>query len=270
MRRLFPLALIGLTGLTGFAALSGCAANQQASGPQPQAQAQAQNQPQPAAQSFATATAMVEQSARTLREMRKTTRNRTFDAALESARAVIVLPGVYQAGFFYSVHGGNGVLIARRPDGGWGSPVFVGVLGAGYGLQAGLEKSRLVLAVMDEEMLARILTNGLNLDATVKYDILGAREEIGPSTLTGERPVMAFADGVGIMAGIAVRGGLLTVNKTMTQAYHGAAAADIETAMRGISAPGVETFDLWAALGVEPEASSAESILRTDKPEDRP
>lgn len=260
MRRRLPLALIGLI------ALSACAASQQTPGPQPQAQTQARSQPQPAAPALTSAASVVEQSARTLRELRKTTRNRMLDATLESARAIIVLPGVYQAGFFYSVHGGTGVLIARRADGGWGSPVFVGVLGAGYGLQAGLEKSRLVLAVMDEEMLTRILANGLNLDAMAKYDILGVREETGPSTLTEERPVVAFADGVGIMAGIAVRGGVLTVNRTMTQAYHGAAAADIETTMRGISAPGLETFDLWAALGVEPEASSSDSILRADKP----
>jgi lipid-binding SYLF domain-containing protein len=177
-----------------------------------------------------------------------------------------VLPGVYQAGFFYSVHGGNGVLIARRDDGGWGSPVFVNLAGAGYGLQAGLEKSRLVLAVLEEEMLERILSCGLNLDASAKYDILGVREETGPSTLTEERPVMAFADGVGLMAGIAIRGGVLTVNKGLTRAYHGVPADGIETTMRGISAPGLETFDLWAALGVVPETPSAGGILRADTP----
>lgn len=262
MRRFLPLALLGLVGLTGLIGLTACASNQQTSGQQ----AQAQSQPQPAAQALGSAASVVDQSARTLRELRAGTRNRMLDAAIESARAVIVLPGVYQAGFIYSVHGGNGVLMARRADGGWGSPVFVSVVGAGYGLQAGLEKSRLVLAVMDEEMLARILANGLNLDATAKYDILGVREETGPSTLTEERPVMAFADGVGLMAGIAVRGGLLTVNKTMTQEYHGAMATDIETILREISAPGLETFDLWAALGVTPEASSTAGILRAGKP----
>jgi lipid-binding SYLF domain-containing protein len=252
MRRLLPLALFGLV------SLSACAAGgQNATGPQPQAQA---------SQRAAAAASLVDQSAQTLRELRTASRNRIFDAAIESARAVIVLPGVYQAGFFYSVHGGNGVLIARRADGGWGSPVFVNLAGAGYGLQAGLEKSRLVLAVLEEEMLERILSCGLNLDATAKYDILGVREETGPSTLTEERPVMAFADGVGIMAGIAIRGGVLTVNQGLTQAYHGARADEIEQTMRGISAPGLETFSLWAALGVVPEASSAGGILRADTP----
>jgi len=259
MRSLSPITLTALIALAG---LTACAPNQQVPGPQ----AQAQSQPQPAAESLSSTASVVEQSARTLRELRKTAGNRTFDAALESARAVIVLPGVYQAGFFYSVHGGNGVLIARRADGGWGSPVFVGVVGAGYGLQAGLEKSRLVLAVMEEEMLARILANGLNLDATAKYDILGVREKTGPNTLTAERPIMVFADGVGMMAGIAVRGGVLTVNRERTQAYHGTAAGDMEKTMRGISAPGVETFELWAALGVVPETPSAGSILRADRP----
>lgn len=258
MRRLLPLILFGL------ASLSACAAGQQnATSSRPQAQGQGQSQ---APQRTAAAASLVNQSARTLRDLRMASRNRIFDAAIESARAVIVLPGVYQAGFVYSVHGGNGVLIARRADGGWGSPVFVNFAGAGYGLQAGLEKSRLVLAVQEEEMLERILSCGLNLDATAKYDILGVREETGPSTLTEERPVMAFADGVGIMAGIAIRGGVLNVNKGLTQAYHGVQAGDIEKTMRGINAPGLETFDLWAALGIAPETSSAGSILRADTP----
>jgi len=77
---------------------------------------------------------------------------------------------------------------------------------------------------------------------------------------------MAFADGVGIMAGIAIRGGVLNVNQGLTQAYHGIPADGIEKTMRGISAPGLETFDLWAALGVVPETSSAGSILRADTP----
>lgn len=257
MRPLLPLALCGL------AILSGCAANSQRPGPQPSASPRTQT----AAQAPSAAASLLDQSARTLRELRKSTPNRALDEAILGARAVIVLPGIYQAGFFYSVHGGSGVLIARRADGGWGSPVFMNVAGAGYGPQVGLEKSRLVLAVMEEEMLERILTDGLNFDASAKYDVLGVREETGPGTLTEGRPVMAFADGVGIMAGVALRGGVLTVNTGLTQAYHGAAGTDIETIMRGISAPGLETFGLWAALGVVPEAQGHKAeVIRVGRP----
>lgn len=259
MRRLAPLCLSAL------ALLCGCAANASVAPPaaaarseDPTAALSQANQP------ALSAAAVVGQSARTLRELRAATRDRILDEAILGARAIIVLPGVYQAGFVYSVQGGNGVLIARRADGGWGSPLFVSVAGAGYGWQAGLEKSRLVLAIFEEQTLARILSGRFTLDAFAMYNGLGVREQTDTGTLTAEQPVMAFADGVGLMAGVAVRGGVLTLNQGMTQAYHGA-SANAEQTMRGISAPGLEVFELWSALGVTPEAPVAGSIIRAER-----
>lgn len=207
---------------------------------------------------------LLDRSARCLLELRKASANHTLDAALEDARAVIVLPGVYQAGFFYSIHAGDGVLVARRADGGWGAPVFLSVGGAGYGVQAGLEMSRLVLAVMEEEMLERILAGGFTFDATAKYDMLGVREETGPGNLTTERPVMAFSDGVGLMAGVALRGGLLRMNEGLTQVYHDRTAGEVAQVIRGTSAPGLEVFSLWNALVLEEQPGP--EIIRLKRP----
>lgn len=267
MRRLPLLALCGLAALGASTTLSGCA------GQNPTLPAPAQS-PTMAESSRSMAASLLEQSARTLREMRTPRSAETLEAALSSARAVIVLPGVYQAGFMYSVHAGSGVLAARRADGGWGAPVFMTVGGVGYGPQVGLEKSRLVLVVMEEEMLERILAQGLSFDASVKYDVLGVREESGPGSLTEGRPVVAFADGVGVMAGVALRGGLLTVDRSLTLSYYdtagkraaradtpeagtskpGTPGQDLQEIMRGAEAPGMESFAFWAALGVAPKA----------------
>lgn len=281
MRRLPLLALCGLAALGATTALSGCAGQSTA----PRAPAQTGTM---AESSRSMAASLLEQSARTLHEMRTPRAAETLEAALAGARAVIVLPGVYQAGFMYSIHAGSGVLVARRADGGWGAPVFMTVGGVGYGPQVGLEKSRLVLVVMEEEMLERILAQGLAFDASVKYDVLGVREESGPGSLTEGRPVVAFADGVGVMAGVALRGGLLTVDRGLTLAYYdtadrraakagasepgtaafGTSGQEIQEIMRGAAAPGVETFAFWAALGVAPQKQGrAEGgIIRYAKP----
>jgi SH3 domain-containing YSC84-like protein 1 len=268
MRRLLPLTLCSLAAAS---LLNACVGAGQNTAPRNPATAQTM-----AESSRSMGASLLEQSARTLREMRAEKPHRSLDEALESARAVIVLPGVYQAGFMYSVHAGSGVLVARRADGGWGAPVFVAVGGAGYGPQIGLERSRLVLVVLEEEMLERILSQGLTFDASVKYDVLGVREESGPGTLTEDRPVMAFTDGVGVMAGVALRGGLLKVDRGLTLGYYGAdgrtAGQDIQEVMRGANAPGMETFTFWAALGVTPQAPALRpeqtqgSIIRYAKP----
>ncbi len=191
---------------------------------------------------------LVSESARTLKELRAATRHQILDYALEDARAVIVLPGVYQAGFYYSVHGGGGVIVTRTGDGNWGAPAFVGVGGAGFGLQIGLEKQRLVLVVQEQEMLETILASGLNFDVIAKYDVLGVREEAGRGSLSERRPVMAFSDGVGLMIGVAMRGAVLTLNEGLTQAYHGQDQGKARAVLQGSNAPGIEVFELWDAL----------------------
>jgi len=247
VRRILPLSLCGV--LT----LCACAANQ----PGAPASGRAADQNTTAASAAQAekpsgGAALLAQSAATLREIRAATPHAMLDAAIGDARALIILPGVYRAGFIFSVQGGAGVLVARRPDGGWGAPVFVSVAGAGYGYQAGLEKSRLVLAIMEDEMLARLLDNGLDLDVGAMFDVLGVREETARGTLTTHRPVEVFGDGVGLMAGVAFRGGVLQLNNGLTREYHGQNAGSAQEIMRGANAPGIEVFALWGALGVPP------------------
>ena len=195
---------------------------------------------------------LIDESSRTLTEMRAATRDQILDYALEDACAVVILPGVYQAGFYYSVHGGSGVIIARRTDGSWGAPAFVGVGGAGFGLQIGLEKQRLVLVVQEREMLEQILEGGLNFDAIAKYAVLNVREEAGRGSLTERRPVTAFSDGVGLMIGVALRGAVLTLNEGLTKAYYGPDQGGARAVLRSATAPGMEVFKLWGALNVDP------------------
>jgi len=194
---------------------------------------------------------LIAESARTVKDLRAATAHQIMDYALEDARAVIVLPGVYQAGFYYSMHGGSGVIVARTKSGNWGAPAFVGVGGAGFGLQIGLEKQRLVLVVQEQEMLESILESGLNFDVIAKYDVLSVREEAGRGSLTEHRPVAAFTDGVGLMAGVALRGAVLTLNEGLTQAYHGQDSGGARAVMQSANAPGMEVFELWGALNVD-------------------
>lgn len=203
---------------------------------------------------------LISESARTLKELRAATRLQILDHALTDACAVMVLPGVYQVGFYYSVHGGSGVIATRTKGGAWGAPAFVGVGGAGVGLQIGLEKQRLVLVVQEQEMLESILASGLNFDVLAKYDVLGVREETGRGSLTERRPVLAFGDGVGLMAGVAMRGAVLTLNEGLTQAYHGQELGNARAVMQGTHAPGIEVFELWGALNADLPPARAEDV----------
>ena len=47
-----------------------------------------------------------------------------FQPKLNQARAVMVIPSLYKGGFIFGGQYGNGVLLARMPDGSWSYPAF--------------------------------------------------------------------------------------------------------------------------------------------------
>ena len=136
----------------------------------------------------------------------------------------------------------------------FGSRAYVGSAGVRKG-----ELDPFAVAVMDELGLDlsrhRPMTfeeleewEGLNFDVIAKYAVLNVREETGRGSLTERQPVLAFGDGVGLMAGVALRGAVLTLNEGLTQAYHGQGQGMARAVMQSKAAPGIETFELWGAL----------------------
>lgn len=194
------------------------------------------------------AAGLVRDAATTLQDMRASSPHKVLDHWLEEARAVVILPGVYRAGFIYSLHGGSGVVVARRADGAWSPPAFLSVGGTGIGVQAGLERARVVLVALEDEALANILAGGPDFAANAMFDVVGVREQVGPDSRTRGGPVVAFTDGFGLMAGAGMHLGGLGQNKALNASYHGQELAEGEAALRSHSAPGLEVFLLWEAL----------------------
>lgn len=196
----------------------------------------------------ANAADLVRASATTLKDMRAASPHRELDHWLADARAVVIFPGVYRAGFLYSLHGGSGVVLARRADGSWSPPAFLSMGGAGFGLQAGLERARVVMVVLEDSALEQILAGGPDFAANALFDVVGVREQMGPDSRTRNSPIVAFTDGVGIMGGAAMHLGGLGQARGLNASYHGQDLAEGEAVLRSHSAPGVEVFELWEAL----------------------
>src|ERR1051326_2302357 len=67
-------------------------------------------------------------------------------AIIKAARGVAILT-VTKAGFIGSGRGGDGVVIARLPGGGWSGPSAIGTGGLGIGFQAGVEITEFVIEI---------------------------------------------------------------------------------------------------------------------------
>ena len=63
----------------------------------------------------------------------------TIRGGAARARAVMICPRVFKAGFFLGGEGGDCVLLARAGNGTWSYPAFYGMGSGSFGLQIGIQ-----------------------------------------------------------------------------------------------------------------------------------
>lgn len=149
---------------------------------------------------------------------------------LRHARAVLIVPQLVKGGFIFGGQGGTGVLVARGPKGEWSDPAFY-ALGAGsFGLQIGVEVSRVMLIIMNEHALNAVLENKVKLGAEAGLAVatLGAGGEASTTTAAGA-DIVAIAESKGLFGGLAFEGGVMAPRHEWNDAYYGgkASARDI-------------------------------------------
>jgi lipid-binding SYLF domain-containing protein len=166
---------------------------------------------------------------------------------LRRARAALVCPRIFRAGFILGGEGGGCVLVARDAAGSWSAPAFYGMASGSLGLQIGVQDMQVLMLVMSDRALSALMDSQFKLgaDASVAVATVGAGVE--GATAGAGADIMAFARSRGLFAGIALEGSLLTARSELNRAYYGqdVAARQIVVAMQ-VHNPGADP--LRAAL----------------------
>ncbi|MCH7865891.1 MAG: lipid-binding SYLF domain-containing protein [Proteobacteria bacterium] len=149
-----------------------------------------------------------------------------FVKFLPDAHAVLILPAVVKAGFFFGAEGGSGVLIARQTGGGWGYPAFYTLAAGSFGFQFGLQDTETILIIRNAGALGSIIRNqgkfGADLGITVGF--YGAGLEASTTTNLGA-DILAFTNAkVGAFAGVSLEGAALIRRRDLNEAFYGAGA----------------------------------------------
>ena len=63
---------------------------------------------------------------------------------MRRSKGVLVIPKYYKAGFIIGTAYGDGALLARLPEGGFGDPAFYRMTAGSIGLQAGMQTLSLI------------------------------------------------------------------------------------------------------------------------------
>jgi lipid-binding SYLF domain-containing protein len=174
-------------------------------------------QPQTAAQQQ-----VVDRATVTINEMRT---DPTFGYGREllgKAKAVMVVPELLKAGFFFGGEGGTGLLLARRADGSWSDPAFYIVGAASFGLQIGVETAEVVFFVMSEKALRAWMEDEVKLGTKAGLTVLtiGSNAEAAATT-NADIDVVAWSRTKGAFAGLTLEGSLIKPRHEWNETYYG-------------------------------------------------
>jgi SH3 domain-containing YSC84-like protein 1 len=141
---------------------------------------------------------------------------------LTRARAVMICPRVFKAGFIFGGEGGSCALLARAGNGTWSYPAFYGMGSGSVGFQIGIQDSAFVMMIMTERGLRAVLDSQFKLgaDASIAVATFGAGVQ-GSTTVALGADIIAFSQSRGLYGGVSLEGSLIGAKSDWNRAYYG-------------------------------------------------
>jgi len=141
---------------------------------------------------------------------------------LRRARAVMVCPRLFRAGFIFGGQGGDCLLVARDGGGSWSSPAFYTMGSGSVGFQIGVQDAQVMMIVLTERGLNAIMDSQFKVgaDASVAFAHLGAGVQ-GATTAAVGADIVTFARTRGLYAGLSLEGSILNFRSADNRAYYG-------------------------------------------------
>jgi SH3 domain-containing YSC84-like protein 1 len=167
----------------------------------------------------ATEQEIVDQSVEILRDFGQIPERGIPPRILSDARGLAIIR-VLKIGFGVSGHGGEGVVVARTAHG-WSAPSFIGVGGAGWGLQIGAQLSDFIF-VLNNDAAVRAFSRDGNLK--IGADVSAAAGPVGRDLQAGVTPTAAvytYSRSKGLFAGVSLEGAIIGTQKTANARYYG-------------------------------------------------
>jgi SH3 domain-containing YSC84-like protein 1 len=141
---------------------------------------------------------------------------------LRRAKAVVICPNIFRAGFFFGGEGGGCVMVARGNDGGWSNPAFYTMGSGSFGLQIGIQNAQVIMLIMTRGGLNALLNSQFKFgaDAGLTVATLGAGVNGSMSTALNA-DIVSFSKSQGLYGGISLAGSIISNDSGTEQSYYG-------------------------------------------------
>ena len=141
---------------------------------------------------------------------------------LRRARATMICPQVFQAGFLFGGQGGDCVLVARDGGGSWSNPAFYSLGSGSFGFQAGMQDSEIMLMILTDKGLRAVMDDQFKLAADASGVLIrwGGGVE-GATTGNIGADIVGYTRSRGLYAGISLSGSILSTKSGWNRLYYG-------------------------------------------------
>lgn len=141
-----------------------------------------------------------------------------FVELLPDAKAVIIVPSLFKAGFLVGVKAGDGILMVRNDsEDGWSAPAFYRIQAASVGMQFGAELSEVALLLMTDEAVKNVLAGSIELGVGVGVTVAGLG---GEGSIDTAADVYSFTLSKGAFAGVSLEGAGLDFDEKRNNNYY--------------------------------------------------
>lgn len=135
---------------------------------------------------------------------------------LKNARAVMICPNITYISLVFGGSGGGCLLLSRDAQGSWSSPAFYKMSSGSFGLQFGVQNTKIMLFIMNESSLRSILDSQFTMGAGASATAANASS----STEGMAQDIYAIQKSSGLFAGVSLKGSKLNVNSKSNHNYY--------------------------------------------------
>lgn len=153
---------------------------------------------------------------------------------LRRAKAVVIVPDMFEGGFIIGGAGGTGLLLARGGADRWSYPAFLSTVSASAGLQIGGHASQMLLIIMTGRGLQAILNDRVQIGGALTGAVgpygSGAEASI---TTNLDVDVISYSISSGLFVGVSIEGTVLIPRESLIRDYYGRAVTPREVVIEG-------------------------------------
>ncbi|MFM9843588.1 MAG: lipid-binding SYLF domain-containing protein [Dongiaceae bacterium] len=140
------------------------------------------------------------------------------------AKALLIFPSLVKGAFGVGGESGNGVLVARGPNG-WSDPAFYRIAAGSVGLQVGGQVSEVIFAVMSDKGLDALINNQFKFGGDMEVAAGPTGKSQGASTtLNFGADIYSFAMSAGLFGGVSLDGTAVLKRDDLNEGYYGKGA----------------------------------------------